>query len=165
MEREARASLLREGFPAGKQRHERLLAARYRGQSFELELSWTGQGNVARSFHAAHRARYGYAQEANPVEIVSARLRSTGLVKSLKTERAARPEAARGKRSTAKPRGHSPVQFAEGERRAALYLREELAAGSRLSAPCIVLEYSSTTLVPPGAKAELDQYGNLIIEP
>ncbi|HEU4768521.1 MAG TPA: hydantoinase/oxoprolinase family protein, partial [Pyrinomonadaceae bacterium] len=79
MEREAARVLRREGFPGAKQRHERALAMRYRGQSFELLITKT-TGNIAAAFHRAHRDRYGYAQEQSEIEIVSARLRSAGLV-------------------------------------------------------------------------------------
>ena len=50
MEVEARASLNREGFNIKRQRHERTLAVRYRGQSFELEIPWNANTNVARDF-------------------------------------------------------------------------------------------------------------------
>src|SRR5439155_23771899 len=62
LEREARAILRREGFSEPKQKHQRSLAARYKGQSFELQINQTN-GNIAQAFHRAHRARYGYAQE------------------------------------------------------------------------------------------------------
>ena len=55
---------------------------RYRGQSFELEVRNT-TGDLAAEFHRAHRERYGYAQEQSEIEIVSARLRSFGLVEKL----------------------------------------------------------------------------------
>ena len=42
--------------------------------------------------------------------------------------------------------------------------REELTAGARLKSPCVVTEYSSTTLVPAGSQASVDRLGNLIIE-
>jgi N-methylhydantoinase A len=48
--------------------------------------------------------------------------------------------------------------------RVAVYNREELSAGTRLYAPSIVTEYSSTTLILPGTSGELDGYGNLIIQ-
>ncbi len=78
LEREATQVLRREGFPVAKQRHERALAMRYRGQSFELLVTKT-DGNIAAAFHRAHRERYGYAQEQSEIEIVSVRLRSVGL--------------------------------------------------------------------------------------
>src|SRR6185295_13438217 len=82
MERTAAVALRREGFPTVKQRHERSLALRYKGQSFELEIKRTS-GNIATEFHRAHQERYGYAQESNVVEVVSARVRSSGIVEKL----------------------------------------------------------------------------------
>src|SRR4029077_19227497 len=86
MEKQARRDLRREGFPDSTQRHERSLAMRYKGKSFELQLTQT-VGNIAAAFHRVHRARYGYAQERNAMEIVSARVRSVGVVGKLKIQR------------------------------------------------------------------------------
>ena len=159
MESDARATLRREGFPESKQRHERSLAARYKGQSFELQIKQTS-GNIASAFHKAHRARYGYAQEDNIVEVVSARVRSIGLVESLKTRRS------RGARATgfAKSNGATETYFNGKQVRATVYHREQLRAGERLRAPCIVTEYSATTLIPKDALARIDGQGNLIIQ-
>jgi N-methylhydantoinase A len=162
MEREARAALRREGFAETEQRHERSLAVRYQGQSFELEVKWTHGGNIARAFHRAHQARYGYAQSTNKVEIVSLRLRSIGVVEKLRAERARRPTR---KMSTIAPREFAKVYFSENEARAGIYRRDELEPNARLHSPCIVTEYSATTLIPPDARAVVDEHGNLIIEP
>jgi N-methylhydantoinase A len=158
MEREARKVLRREGFPDAKQRHSRSLAVRYKGQSFELEIGKTS-GNIAEAFHQAHTARYGYAQKTNAVEIVSARLRSAGIVDKI-SQRSDRGRRKRYVRPTAYSRA-----FLEGKNlRVGVYRREDLRAGMRLRSPCIVTEYSATTLVPGDAAAEVDAYGNLIIQ-
>jgi N-methylhydantoinase A len=163
MEKAARVALRREGFADARQRHERRLAARYKGQSFELEIEFSHAKEIAVAFHQAHRARYGYAQQANTVEIVSARLRSVGLVKKLKTKRAQSTTRTRG---VARPSDEVEVYFASGAaERAALYVRDELEAGARLRSPAVVVEYSATVLIPPGASAIMDTDGNLIIEP
>jgi N-methylhydantoinase A len=162
MEKEARLALTREGFGPARQRHERFLAARYRGQSFELEIGWDAGGRLAQAFHSAHLARYGYAQESNSVEVVSARLRSTGVVEKTEARRA-RPSLSRKK--IVEPPRHAMVHFAEGRARAGVYARGRLQPGARLRSPCVVTEYSSTTLVPPGARALVDGHGNLVIEP
>jgi N-methylhydantoinase A len=162
MEREARAALTREGFKRERQRHERLLAVRYQGQSFELEIRWSAGGHVAEAFHRAHQSRYGYAQTRNSVEIVSARLRSTGIVEKA---RATRTRRASGRKITPAPRDYAKVHFADGPARTGIYAREELKPGAHLRAPCIVTEYSATTLIPTGAHAFLDEHGNLVIEP
>ncbi|MGB9180548.1 MAG: hypothetical protein WCB68_15045, partial [Pyrinomonadaceae bacterium] len=119
------------------------------------------RSDVKRAFHQAHLARYGYAQEDNTVEIVSARLRSSGLVKKMKMERLKQKSS---KEATAKPRDYAKIYFGEEQTRTSIYARDELKPGARLRSPCIVTEYSSTTLIPKGARAVLDEYGNLIIE-
>ena len=141
MEREAGKVLRGEGFPRSRQRHERSLAMRYRGQSFELEVRDT-TGDLAAAFHRAHRERYGYAQEQSEIEIVSARVRSFGIVEKLSQE----------KISSNRSRSHGNI-----------YRREELGAGARLKTPCIVTEYSATTLIDADSKARIDNYGNILI--
>jgi N-methylhydantoinase A len=162
LEREARAALRREGFDESRQRHERTVAARYRGQSFELEIPWGGGRGLVARFRRAHERRYGYAQEANSIEVVSARLRSAGLVEKLK---GARPSRAQTSTRAAAPHAAARVHFDEGPREVAVYERSALEAGASLRTPCVVTEYSSTTLVPAGTTARVDDFGNLSINP
>jgi N-methylhydantoinase A len=159
LERTAATALRSEGFPVSKQRHERSLAMRYKGQSFELEIKQTG-GNIAASLHRAHRERYGYAQEASVVEVVSARVRSTGMVEKLVERRSSKSL----QRTLAKA-AKTVTAYLDGKKlNVAVYERDKLTMGVRLRTPCIVTEYSSTTLIPPGTNAGLDGYGNLIIQ-
>ncbi|HMJ25602.1 MAG TPA: hydantoinase/oxoprolinase family protein [Pyrinomonadaceae bacterium] len=159
MEKQAHIDLLREGFAENKQRHVRSLAVRYQGQSFELQIKQTS-GNIASATHRAHHARYGYAQENNVVEIVSARVRSIGVVQKLKDTRLKQGAV----KSFAKPHDMIDTFFDRKKTRAAVYHRENIAAGSRLRVPCVVTEYSATTLVPAGSTARIDSLGNIIIE-
>lgn len=159
MERAAAMALRREGFPTAKQRHARSLALRYQGQSFELEIKKTS-GNVEGEFHRAHRERYGYAQESSVVEIVSARVRSSGIVE----KPAVRRSSTARQRAFARP-NRNVTAYLEGKKlNVAVFNRPDLPVGARLQTPCIVTEYSSTTLIPPDSNAEIDSYGNLIIQ-
>ncbi len=162
MERGARTALRREGFAEARQRHERSVNARYNGQSFELEVKWADGETLIERFHRAHEARYGYAQEAKAVEIVSARVRSVGLVEKPEGNERTR---ARSRTQHVAPHRTAPVYLARGRIETAVYTREDLPAGACLKSPCIVVEYSSTTLIPEGARASIDAHGNLIIEP
>ena len=156
MENSGSSALRREGFPPSEQRHEHSLAMRYEGQSFELEIKQT-KGNLVDAFHRAHRDRYGYAQETSLVQVVSARLRSIGLITKKKQQ------AASVKKRSVKP-SRTPVAYIDGKPvRVAVYERDELATGARVRTPCIVTEYSSTTLIPEGTAAQVDGLGNMII--
>ncbi len=158
MEREARRILLAEGFADSRQRHDRSLTMRYRGQSFELEIPFPG-GDVTRKFHRAHQERYGYAQKSD-IEIVSARLRSVGLVEPLPLGSI---NVGRGSRTLAPSYKHS-ARIRGRRLRMGVYRRDELLAGMTLETPCIVIEYSATTLIPEKTKVVVDKKGNLIVE-
>src|SRR6185436_8528158 len=157
MEKQAHATLLQEGFPERKQKHERSLAVRYKGQSFELQIKQTSE-NIAAAFHRAHQTRYGYAQTENVVEIVSARVRSSGIVDKTRIPGLRRVVS----KKVAKPHALVDTYFERRKVRAAVYRREELVVGSGLRTPCIVAEYSATTVIPGSARAEIDRLGNMI---
>ena len=57
-----------------------------------------------------------------------------------------------------------PVVFAGKPVRTPLYDRASLQPGTNFSGPAIVVEYSSTTAIPPGWQARVDGYRNLILE-
>jgi N-methylhydantoinase A len=158
MEKAASTALRREGFAESKQRHECSLAARYKGQSFELQIKQTS-GDVAAAFHRTHLARYGYAQEKNVVEIVSARVRAIGVVEKFSSRRSKTRTS-----GFAKPHDFINTYLDRKKVRAAVYLRTELESGSRLRVPCIVTEYSATTLIPTECRASIDGFGNVTLQ-
>jgi N-methylhydantoinase A len=130
---------------------------RYRGQSFELLITKT-DGNLAATFHRAHRERYGYAQEQGEIEIVSARLRSIGVVERLGMKKI------RVKKGVAKPHNTTTAYLDGRKTNVGVYKRDEFDGGVKLRTPCIVTEYSATTLIPADATARVDQFGNILIQ-
>lgn len=161
MEKQAKADLRAEGFAPEQTSLNRLLAMRYRGQSFELEISLNDnvESDAVARFHQAHRARYGHADEHKSVEIVSVRLRATGITD--------KPQLQREKtfrRHKAKPQRDTLVWLGEKRRKVAVFDRAELLPGATISAPAIITEYGSTTLIPSGWRATVDGWHNLILE-
>ena len=85
MEGLARAELEQEGLPSDRMTARRFLDVRYVGQSFELNVDYptsrgarTSEGlarAISDSFYRAHLQRFGYADRAEPVEIVNLRLK------------------------------------------------------------------------------------------
>lgn len=156
IEREALGDLLREGFGKERVRLTRSVAMRYEGQSFEIDVKWGKKFEAA--FHSSHRQRYGYADSSRPTEIVSLRVRASGI-----TDKPRLRQASAG-RKEAKPSHTESVYFSQRPTRTPVYQRDDLSAGSKLRGPAIIAEYSSTTLVPAGRGVEVDQWLNLIIE-
>ncbi|MBI3424991.1 MAG: hydantoinase/oxoprolinase family protein [Acidobacteria bacterium] len=156
MEKQAARDLRAEGFPAAQSRLVRALALRYRGQSFELEIA--AAGDVLRAFHQAHQARYGHADANKAIEIVSLRLRASGL-----TEKPALTAAKRLRKHSAKPARTAQVILTSKPVSVPVYQREALTPGAQLAAPASVVEYGSTTLIPNGWQATIDAWQNLLL--
>ncbi len=160
LEKRAARELGSEGFLSSYVKLIRSLAMRYRGQSFELEIVAAGDlGECVEAFHRAHQERYGHADPHRVVEIVSVRLRGVGVTEKPELERARRV-----KRLKAPQDRSALVWIGEKRRRVSVYDRAGLRPGVVVDAPAIITEYGSTTLVPPGWRASVDRYFNLVLE-
>ncbi|MCQ4162058.1 hydantoinase/oxoprolinase family protein [Roseomonas sp. GC11] len=142
---------------------------RYAGQNYELAVPLPDGPVTARTmlaltekFAEAHRQRYGFVAEGEPVQLVTLRLEATGLVR--KAELRAYPMA--GPDATAAITGQRPVWFPEAGDfvTTPIYSREALQPGNRFAGPAIVEQMDTTTVVPPGMTARVDPWLNLILE-
>jgi len=159
LERAARADLSREGFSPVRQHLLRQLDLRYRGQAFELTVPYLR--DFVRAFHQAHARRYGYADPQRAVEVVNVRLRALGL-----TDKPAMRRARAGDRRP--PAGalfkRARAYFDGRWMNTSFFIRERLRAGNRIAGPAVIAEYSGTTVLPPGWRARVDAYENLVLE-
>ncbi len=157
LEERAKREMEREGFE-GELLLERHLDLRYRGQSFEITVPYSKEFREV--FEKAHEKLYGY-RHSRDVEVVNVRLRAVGITEKpsfepLKECGEGFPEGALLK---------CKKVFFEGEWVETPVLdREKLLLGHRFSGPAVVVEYSSTTVVPPFAKVRVDSFGNLLLE-
>jgi N-methylhydantoinase A len=136
----------------------RSLDLRYAGQGYELNVPF-GQEFVE-SFHQLHQKRYGYADARKTVEIVNIRLRVTVPGEAFDLP-AFTPRDGDGAQALIET---YPMIFAGEKCAGKVYQRERLEPGDRLHGPAIVVEYSATTVVPPGWSAVVDAYKNLVME-
>lgn len=159
--------------PADRRRIEAAAQLRYVGQSYELPIPFETAhpdafAGLAGAFHAAHRARFGHADESAPVELVGFGITAIGLIETprlplVEAGDATPPGAARiGSRRVffeSESGGHDA-----GWREAAIYDRARLLSGNRIAGPAIVDEVSATTVLYPGDTALVDPTGSLIVE-
>jgi N-methylhydantoinase A/oxoprolinase/acetone carboxylase beta subunit len=151
-----------EAVPAGDVRVAYAADMRYVGQAYELEVpiaapvTAAAVPGVVAAFHAVHERVYGYARAQQPVEFVNFR--------AVHTYPLPRPMV------TPAARAHGTLADARlGERRAyfgefvptAIYERARLPLGARLTGPAIVEQTDTTTVIPPGVTALVDDAGNL----
>jgi N-methylhydantoinase A/oxoprolinase/acetone carboxylase beta subunit len=138
---------------------ERSADLRYRGQSYEINVPYTGAFPAcAARFHREHSKLYGYSNPGREVEVVTIRVRArTPLPKpQLKARLKAKPSPA--------GRGVSRRVFVDGSwRNLKVWNRQDLGATTR-PGPALILDYGSTTLIPPGWRFRLDRSGSLLIQ-
>lgn len=155
LEERGRSELLGEGWYGVATRSADI---RYTGQGYELNIADGEQ--LIEDFHAMHERRYGYSNPASQIEIVTLRVRFV-VENPTVNLRVGEMGAGDGVQAVLKLR---PIFFSGEWRESTVYDRELLTGGDRITGPALVTEYSSTTVLPPGCVAEVDRYGNLIIE-
>jgi N-methylhydantoinase A/oxoprolinase/acetone carboxylase beta subunit len=160
-------AVVKESAVAGEVMVTRSADARYVGQGYEVtvpippgRLDATALDRVRVSFHDIYAARYGYANPAEPVEVVTWKLSAVGGSPRIALAKAAASSADARRKGTR--RAYFPE--ARGYTDTPVYDRYELAAGTSLTGPAIVEERESTTVLPPGVTATVDEYANLIAE-
>jgi N-methylhydantoinase A len=144
--------------------YENRIDLRYLGQEHSITVPVTNETATVESiladFHVAHEKTYTFRLDDTPVEFVTYRLAATANVP--------RPEiiklSAEGRSLEAARQKSRMVDFSEdGRHEAAVYARDNLPAGALLDGPLIVEEATSTTLVHPGQKLRVDDFGFLHI--
>ena len=156
--------VVRESAVAGEVTVARSADARYVGQGYELtvpvplgRLDAAALARVRASFDHIYTARYGYANPDQPVEIVTWKLSAIGGAPRIALAKAAR--SGDGSRKGVR-RAYFPE--ARGYADTPVYDRYALTPGMSLTGPAIVEERESTTVLPPGVTATVDEYANLL---
>ncbi|MDW8359212.1 MAG: hydantoinase/oxoprolinase family protein [Candidatus Caldarchaeum sp.] len=137
----------------------RSLDLRYRGQGYEIEVEAERPFSLRTAlkvFEEKHEATYGYTHSGENVEMVAVRV--AVVVPSRRPVLTQRPTGA-GRRER-RTRG---VFFEDDFVEASVVRREYLGVGDVVEGPAIVEEYDSTTVVPPGWRAVVDETGCMVM--
>lgn len=154
------------GRPAAEVILARHAAMRYIGQAFELHIPFTpgrldppAFADLGARFSTEHEKTYGHRLGTDAgIEIVA--LGVTGTVDAGTS--ADSPILARRHRGTEAADRECYFGPEGGRRRTRVIDRPALADGP-LSGPLVIEEFEGTTVVPPGAAAQLDAQGNVVI--
>jgi N-methylhydantoinase A len=169
LEAEAAERLAGDGFPPAERELRRTVEMRYLGQWRSLAVPVASPlpalAEIAAAFHEAHQREHAYMRPETPVEIFRVGVRALGrTAKAQLPMLAARsaeeppPPAPTGEREIHFPRDRG-LELA----RAAVYDCEQLRRGDAISGPALIQQLDSTTLLPPGSRATVDEHANLRI--
>jgi N-methylhydantoinase A len=173
LERAAHRRLRADGFPSDRIVLQRSAALHYQGQSFELEvpvpdgtIDQRALAGLAAAYDSEHERTYGHrAGAGEPVELVTLKLVGRGIGDppraALSLSKGATHADLSQSVAIAEPVRRAYFGAAGSWREARVLNRADL--GMPSPGPCIIEEYDSTCLVPPGAVARLDRLGNIEI--
>jgi N-methylhydantoinase A len=159
-------SLKRQGFAKSQARVRCAASLRYKGQSFELSIPIPG-GRITRkssieleeAFGQEHERTYGHrAGPDEPVEIVTLQAIGQGIPDKPRVPNTIRIDRAKFSKKLKRRAFFGPRH---GWREVPVFARADLKAERK--GPCIIEEYDATCIVPVGATARLDRFGNLLI--
>lgn len=139
---------------------------RYSGQDYPLEIDTHGPCNDAgvkadweARFEAAYNEQYGKVDDDNPIELASVRVHVSQPVPQLDI---ARPTAT----TDAPPKASREIYVSAkaGMEMVGVYERAELRIGQEIAGPVIVEERESTTVIGPGDRLSVNEYGCLVVD-
>ncbi len=140
-------------FPTHKIKFKRFLDVRYKRQSHEITVPYTK--NFISTFHREHKKMYGYNKTKSEVEVITLRLRAIAKKRELEIPRLNND---RTKIKTSK----DTIIFGGKNINLLAYSRKDFYSGYKFKGPALVLEDTSTILIPPGYKCHVDDWGNII---
>jgi N-methylhydantoinase A len=155
-----------DGIDPGDINTQASLDCRYLGQGFELHIpldDWNMDTlrSVPERFHLAHKERYGHSNENEPVEIVTIRLASTGVIDR---DREHVAEVAPTQLPAAAILSSRPVLLEDGEWVDTPVIdRSQLPAGCEFAGPAIIQQMDATTVVLPEQQVRVLSTRDLVI--
>ena len=164
--RQAADQLAVEGFTGASARLKRSASLHYKGQSYDLTVTIPDGPidadmvkHLEEAFGQEHEKTYGHrAGPDEPVELVAIQVVGSGL-----REGGAVPQHVKSSRAEPGAQASRRAYFGDthGWRDTPVLSRADLSSGR--TGPIIIDEYDTTCVVPPGAHAELDGAGNIVI--
>jgi N-methylhydantoinase A len=137
----------------------------YRGQThvFRVPVSIPGFSAAAVAAGLAERYKERFHIELHEMTAVLANLRTTVIGRRKDIDLAVLGGSA-GNGGALEPMAKRPVYFDGGFVETPIFARDALGEGARIEGPAIVQQSDATIVIDPGASADTDRLGNLVID-
>ncbi len=149
--------LTTQGIDKGGILFERRLHLRYQGSDTALAVSFADHDAIRRAFEQRHRRQFGFVDSGKTLMI------DTLVVEGIEpgNQELTTPQVP----TKEKPVIHATVTcfFSGRWHQVPLYRRQDLEPGQRISGPALIIEPTSTTVIDPGWKGDVDGYGHLLL--
>jgi N-methylhydantoinase A/oxoprolinase/acetone carboxylase beta subunit len=159
-----------DGFELADTHIDLLADCRYFHQGYELTIGaphytteeWPRL--VRRAFDSAHEREYGRSFEDFRVQFVAARIRGSGHMPKLELPQVAPGGELNPKRALVAEKEITHLLPAPHRAVTSVFARDRLLAGDTVSGPAILEQIDTTTIIAPGAVAEVRPDGSLVVD-
>ena len=161
LEEQARERMKAEGVEDDRVELQRTIDMRYTGQWRSIAVPVDGRVEsldaLRKAFEAEHEREHAYKRDQSPVEVYRINLRAVGVTRKAEL---ARHEAGG---AMPEPAERRQVRFTGTDEavETPVYRRTELPAAASFEGPAVVEQLDSTRVVPPGVRAEVDEWLNI----
>lgn len=164
LDRRCNAWLREQNIPSRATRRAWSLDMRYRGQNYELSValpdSKVDAADVIEGFHRRHEQAYGYRSAKGVVQCVQARLAVALEVDHPPFKR----RTMAGQAVVAKEHRRVYMGREHGFVACPVYERDAMPGDLTFNGPAIIEQMDTTTLVLPGQRGRVDDWGNIVLE-
>jgi len=155
---EAEGEIAAQGVAAGKRRVLRRVHLRYEGTDSALMIDFAAAPAMIAAFEAAHKQRYGFVAPDKPLIVEAVSVEAVGTMETIHD-------------TSIEARGDAPLDpvtttrmfAAESHHETPVFRRADLRAGDAIDGPAIIAEPTSTTVVEPGWRAEVNRFGHVLM--
>ena len=142
---------------------------RYVGQFNEVEVAAPESGamtqaslqQMCQAFHDQHDTLYGYSMEGAAIELINLRVTGKGLTDKPKQE----TYAFDGEDASAAKIGERQAYFDDHFQETPVYDGLKIQNGNQLAGPAIVVQPTTTIVVPPDFALSCDEFNNYLMYP
>ena len=158
LEREVRAELAAQGVTEAETTVVHRMHLRYAGTDTALVVRLRADPQaMRRAFEKEHERQFGFVQPEKAVIIEAVEVEATGGGVRM-------PERPLAKAAgPARPIDHVPLHVDGRWHEVPVFDRAQLAPGHAVTGPALVIEPNSTIVVEPGWRAEINDYGHLLL--
>ncbi|MFM7274224.1 MAG: hydantoinase/oxoprolinase family protein, partial [Gammaproteobacteria bacterium] len=162
-----KATLKTEHVPASRIEIDYTADVRYVGQFNEVEVPVPSNGRIdaaaleaiAEEFHNRHDSLYGYSMRGAALELINLRITARGRTDKPQQEKLRRKGSGSAHARIGKRKAFFDGRFLE----VSVYDGLALQAGNRVPGPAIVVQPTTSIVVPPDFDFLCDDYGNYLM--
>ncbi|MFW6131282.1 MAG: hydantoinase/oxoprolinase family protein [Candidatus Aminicenantaceae bacterium] len=164
LENKSRLELKEDNFKKEDMSLSYFLDLRYSGQSYEITVPYSKNHSSLSTlediFHQEHEKIYSYHHPQKSVEIVNIRVKAIGKSKKIRIKKF----SGQGKNPAGALIRKQSVYYKGKRFEASIFNRALLKPENELKGPSIIVDFESTTFLPPLFSLKVDPYLNLIME-